>query len=38
VEFSAEPIGGTPAETAAYMREEVTRWRKVIESAGVRLE
>ncbi len=38
VEFSAEPIGGTPAETASYMREEVARWRKVIESAGVKLE
>lgn len=38
VEFSAEPIGGTPAETAAYMREEVARWRKVIETAGVKLE
>jgi tripartite-type tricarboxylate transporter receptor subunit TctC len=38
VEFSAEPIGGTPAETAAYMREEVARWRKVIENAGVKLE
>jgi tripartite-type tricarboxylate transporter receptor subunit TctC len=38
VEFSAEPIGGTPAATATYMREEVARWRKVIESAGVKLE
>lgn len=38
VEFSAEPIGGTPAQTAAYMREEVARWRKVIEAAGVKLE
>lgn len=38
VEFSAEAIGGTPAETAAYMREEVARWRKVIETAGVKLE
>ena len=37
-DFSAEPIGGTPAETAAYMREEVARWKKVIESAGVKLE
>jgi tripartite-type tricarboxylate transporter receptor subunit TctC len=38
VEFSAEPIGGSPAETAGYMREEVARWRKVIETAGVKLE
>jgi tripartite-type tricarboxylate transporter receptor subunit TctC len=38
VEFSAEPVGGTPAETSGYMREEVARWRQVIESAGVKLE
>jgi tripartite-type tricarboxylate transporter receptor subunit TctC len=38
VEFSAEPIGGSPQATAAYMREEVERWRKVIEAAGVKLE
>jgi tripartite-type tricarboxylate transporter receptor subunit TctC len=38
VQYSAEPIGGTPQATAAYMREEVERWRKVIEAAGVKLE
>jgi tripartite-type tricarboxylate transporter receptor subunit TctC len=37
-EWSAEPIGGTPQETAAYMREEVERWDKVIKTAGVKLE
>jgi tripartite-type tricarboxylate transporter receptor subunit TctC len=37
-ELSAEPIGGTPQANAAYMREEVNRWKKVIVSAGVRLE
>jgi tripartite-type tricarboxylate transporter receptor subunit TctC len=37
-EWSAEPIGGTPQETAAYMREEVERWDKVIKAAGVKLE
>ena len=36
--WSAEPIGGTPQETAAYMREEVERWDKVIKAAGVKLE
>jgi tripartite-type tricarboxylate transporter receptor subunit TctC len=25
-QLSAEPIGGTPQATAAYMREEVERW------------
>ncbi len=37
VDFSAEPIGGSPQETAAYMREEVTRWKQVIQAAGVKL-
>jgi tripartite-type tricarboxylate transporter receptor subunit TctC len=38
VEFSAEPIGGTPQATKALMREDLERWRKVIEEAGVKLE
>jgi tripartite-type tricarboxylate transporter receptor subunit TctC len=38
VEFSAEPVGGTPAETAKYMREEVGRWNNVIKAANVKLE
>src|SRR5262249_35533184 len=37
-QLSAEPIGGTPQATAAYMREEVERWHKVIKAANVRLE
>ena len=37
-EWSAEAIGGTPEATAAYMREEVGRWDKVIKAAGVKLE
>src|SRR5499426_809799 len=37
-DFSAEPVGGTPQATAAYMREEVERWRKVIKAANVKLE
>jgi len=37
-EWSAEAIGGTPPETAAYMREEVERWNKVIKAAGIKLE
>jgi tripartite-type tricarboxylate transporter receptor subunit TctC len=37
-QLSAEPIGGTPQATAAYMREEVTRWHNVIKSANVKLE
>jgi len=37
-QLSAEPIGGTTQATAAYMREEVERWRKVIEAAHVKLD
>jgi tripartite-type tricarboxylate transporter receptor subunit TctC len=37
-EWSAEAIGGTPQATAAYMREEVERWNKVIKAAGIKLE
>jgi tripartite-type tricarboxylate transporter receptor subunit TctC len=37
-EWSAEAIGGTPPEAAAYMREEVERWSKVIKAAGIKLE
>ena len=37
-EFSAEPVGGTPVETAKYFREEVERWNNVIKAAGVKLE
>jgi tripartite-type tricarboxylate transporter receptor subunit TctC len=33
--LSAEIVGGTPQATAAYMREEVDRWQKVIKAAGV---
>jgi tripartite-type tricarboxylate transporter receptor subunit TctC len=36
--FSAEPVGGTPQATAAYMREEIERWQKVIKAAGVKLD
>jgi tripartite-type tricarboxylate transporter receptor subunit TctC len=37
-QLSAEPIGGTPQATAAYMREEVERWYKVIKAANVKLD
>jgi len=37
-DLSAEPMGLTPAETAAFMREEVERWAAVIRTAHVRLE
>jgi tripartite-type tricarboxylate transporter receptor subunit TctC len=37
-DLSADPVGGTPAETARFMREEVERWNKVIKAAKVKLE
>jgi tripartite-type tricarboxylate transporter receptor subunit TctC len=37
-ELSAEPIAGTPAQMAAFMREDAERWRKVIVSAGVKVD
>lgn len=37
-EMAAEPMGLTPAETAAFMKQETERWGGVIRSANVRLE
>ena len=36
VELSAEPIANTPAQMAAFMKEDAERWRKVIVSASVK--
>jgi tripartite-type tricarboxylate transporter receptor subunit TctC len=36
--LTAEPVGGTPQAAAAYMHEEVERWKTVITSAHVTLE
>jgi hypothetical protein len=37
-ELSAEPVGGTPADMAAFMKRETERWRGVIRSASVRAD
>ena len=37
-DLSAEPVGNTPAEMAAFMKEEVERWRRVIQGAGVKVD
>ena len=37
-ELSAEPMGLTPAQTAAYMKQETERWGAVIRNAGVKAE
>jgi tripartite-type tricarboxylate transporter receptor subunit TctC len=36
--MSAEPIGGTPAEMAAFMKRDGDRWKGVIESAQVKVD
>jgi tripartite-type tricarboxylate transporter receptor subunit TctC len=38
LELGAEPQGGTPAETSAFIKDEEARWRAVIKSANVTLE
>jgi len=37
-DLAATPVGGTPAETAAFMQAEARRWRKVIAITGVHLD
>jgi tripartite-type tricarboxylate transporter receptor subunit TctC len=38
LEQGAEPGGGTPEEFDRFIRSETTRFRKVIELAGIRAE
>src|SRR5690242_1091854 len=37
-ELSAEPVGGTPAQTADYLKQEAARWKYVITAAHVTLD
>ena len=37
-DLSAEPVGGTPQETANYLKQEAERWKKVITEAHVTLD
>jgi tripartite-type tricarboxylate transporter receptor subunit TctC len=36
--FSMTPVGNSPAETAAFLKEESERWREVIQAAGIKPE
>ena len=36
--LSAEPVGGTPARMATFLKLEEARWKQVIESANVRAD
>jgi tripartite-type tricarboxylate transporter receptor subunit TctC len=37
-DLSAEAVGGTPQQTAAYLRQEAERWKSVITAAHVTLD
>ena len=34
----AEPVGNTPEEFGALLREEVTKWREVVRASGLKAE
>ena len=38
VELGIDPAGTTPAETAKYLQDEIAKWGKVIQTAGVKVE
>ncbi len=38
LELSAEPVGGTPQQTADYLKQETARWKNVITAAHVTLD
>jgi tripartite-type tricarboxylate transporter receptor subunit TctC len=37
-DHACEPVGGTPLATAAFVRVETERWKRVIKEAGVKLQ
>jgi tripartite-type tricarboxylate transporter receptor subunit TctC len=37
-ELSATPVGGSPADTAALIKTETERWRKIVQAAGIKPE
>jgi len=37
-QLPAKPVGSTPAETAALIRNETERWRTIIQAAGIKPE
>ena len=36
--LGAEPVGSTPEQFAALMREDIVRWAQVVKASGVRLD
>jgi len=37
-DFSVTPLGTSPAETAAFLKEESERWRQVVAATGVKVQ
>ena len=37
-EYACEPVGNTPAETRTFVNAEAARWKKVIQTAGIKLQ
>jgi tripartite-type tricarboxylate transporter receptor subunit TctC len=37
-ELHATPVGGSPADTALFLKRETEQWRKVVVSAGIKAE
>ena len=37
-QLNAAPGGGTPAEMAAFIKQETERWSEVIQAAGIKPE
>jgi tripartite-type tricarboxylate transporter receptor subunit TctC len=35
-QHSVTPVGGSPTETAAFLKREAQRWREVIVTAGIK--
>jgi tripartite-type tricarboxylate transporter receptor subunit TctC len=38
LQLGAVPQGGAPQEVAAFLRDETTKWKRVIETAGIKIE
>ena len=38
INIGFDPIPGTPAQFAAYIREETTKWSRVIRQSGAKLD
>ena len=36
--IGTDPVGSTPEQFGTFLREEVTKWAKVIRDAGIRVE